>query len=328
MIKTPYKFILLATGPMLLYRLDIIRKVCPGIVDYLIIFTDSYSYDLYKSHHDCFHFVLMDEYRADDQFSLEHERILHCETDVEFISAFSEFYGRDKGLFFPWEIHRFVFPYLIENNITKFALTQTDFILRDSVDLINKFSDSIPDGSFTCPRMGKPCPTAPGRAFLEIQDQFPEITFSYDGDGYKYDGFFSGFNFKNIEDMNLFYNVWNTAIRFPILSRVTHISLMSHTDHIAHQLMYIFCAQRGYNIYDPHSFFRINRQLIGCHKSRIEDTIYVFKSPRKAWENLGFDYSDTTSISGFIKNNKSRFQSWYGPLKTDVTDTHVYTALT
>ena len=64
---------------------------------------------------------------------------------------------------------------------------------------------------------------------------------------------------------------------------------------------------------------------IGRHYSRVEDTIYT--GPKHYWDSYNFDYSDTTTISSFIKNNKEQLKNFYvGTFReVEITDNFVYT---
>jgi hypothetical protein len=51
---------------------------------------------------------------------------------------------------------------------------------------------------------------------------------------------------------------------------------------------------------------------------------YMLDMLKEAYR-YGFDYSDTSSISNFIKNNKEALINYYDMFESTVTDTHVYT---
>ena len=71
-----------------------------------------------------------------------------------------------------------------------------------------------------------------------------------------------------------------------------------------------------------------NYGLAMIHKTRPEDTFYSC-GYREVWAHFSFDYSDVTSISKFIQNNKQQLRNYYAqhlPVE-DITDTHVYTYL-
>ena len=73
---------------MMMYRLDIMKKSSPDIIkDYVIIFTDRYSYNLYKEkgYHNDFNFVIIDDIRNNFPISLEYEQILELPTEEEYL---------------------------------------------------------------------------------------------------------------------------------------------------------------------------------------------------------------------------------------------------
>jgi len=320
------KFVIPITGPLMKYRLEIIKEVSKSVIKHMIIFTDKYSYNLYKDYHNIFDFVIMDDYRNKDKFSIENELLLNCDTEEEYLKKFNEFYGDKTGVYYPWELHRFVFEYLMENNITNFVITQTDFIFYDDSDMMIEFFNTIPKGSLYTPLMGE---EGDKRDWLwnELQKKFKQIKFEYDGILKAADGFLRGFNFYNVEDMKLFYNIWSEAIKIPITNKYAHITKMAYTDFIVPWLMQVFAKQKNYNFNDMHDFTFMKKygKNIGRHYTRVEDTIYA--GPRPGWEKYGFDYSDTSSIKNFIKNNKVALKNYYGPFDVEITDEYVLTRM-
>ena len=321
------KFIIPITGPLLKYRLDIIREVSPNIKDHLIIFTDKFSYNLYEEHHDFFNFVLMDDYRNNNSFSLQYELFPDFKTEEEFLKGFHSFYGAETGVYYPWEVHRFIFEYLIENNILNFVITQTDFIFYDNSDMMDEFFRLIPKGSLYMPFMGE---EGDKRNWLwdDLQEKFKQIEFKYDGTLKAADGFLRGFNFHNIQDMQLFYDIWSEAIKMPITRKYGHITKMAYTDFIVPWLMQVFAKQKNYTFKDMHShtFVEKYNRYIGRNITRPEDTLYA--GARDAWQHHNFDYSNTSSIKNFIKNNKDELANFYsGTFEVTVTDNHIFTKL-
>ena len=320
------KLIIPITGPLLKYRLDIIREVSPNVKDHLIIFTDKFSYDLYEEHHDFFNFVLMDEYRNKDSFSLKYELLPEWKTEKEFLEKFDSFYSNDTGVFYPWEIHRFIFDYLIENNILNFVITQSDFIFQNDSAIIKEFFDTIPQGTFYTPLMGKE-PHNSNYIWSEIQNKFPQLKLKYDETLYATDGYFRGFYFNNVYDMKLFYNIWCEAIKIPIKNKSRHMTPLFYTDFIVPSLMQFFTKQKDYKLYDMYEFAFVKKfgKDIGKHYTRVEDTIYA--GEREQWKPHNFNYSNTSTVSNFIKNNKDQLKIYYGPFDTTITDKHVYTRM-
>lgn len=318
-------FVITLTGPLLKYRLDILRRVCPSVREYIIIFTDKFSYDLYHAHHDFFNFVIMDEYRNKSQFSIDHEILTEHTTEEEFLDDFSSVYNRDNGIYYPWEIHRFALDYLAENNILNFVLTQSDYIIRDDISLIREFFDSIPQGLIYAPTMGVD-PHRREHIWEPLQESFPEINLRYDGEIAMTDGYFRGFHFHSKDDIYLFLRIWNKAIEYPYLEKAHHSTSMAFTDHIYTQLAHIFKQERNYNIVDMYIPTLIRGVYIGRHATRPEDTIYA--GPREAWKVNNFDYTNTGSISEFIINNKDKLKQFYSnTFDVEITDSHVFTKL-
>ena len=321
------KFIIPITGPLMKYRLEIIKEVSPNVIKHIIIFTDKFSYNLYKDYHDVFNFVIMDDYRNKDKFSIDNEHLLNCDTEEEYLSKFNDFYNHEKGIYYPWEIHRFIFEYLMENNITNFVITQTDFIFYDNSDMMEEFFKSVPKGSLYMPFMGE---EGDKRNWLwdDLQKKFEQIEFKYDGTLRAADGYLRGFHFHSVEDMRLFYDIWSEAIKIPITKKYGHITKMAYTDFVVPWLMQVFAKQKNYTFKDMYEHILVKKfnRYIGRHITRPEDTLYAGK--RESWQHHNFDYSDVTSIKSFIKNNKDKLEKFYeGTFDVKITDNYVFTKL-
>lgn len=323
------KFIVTITGPLMMYRLDLMKKSSPNIIkDYVIIFTDNYSYNLYKEkgyHHD-FNFVIMDDIRKDYPISLEYERLLECSTEEEYLIKINSFYNKTNKQFYPYDIHRFILPYLAEHNILNFAIIDSDMMLNKDENIIKKYFESIPDSTMYMPWYdGDTNKVERINFFNEIKSFFPQISFDLDLIKTA-DGFIRGFNFKNKEDLMLFFNIWNKIIEFLFTSKQYYIGGYVILD-IAWVCPYVmqFFQNIGYTMESSYSLNEINN--IKCHRhcTRPEDTFYL--GPR--WPEENFNYFTTSSISDFIKHNKNQLISYYSkhlPV-LEITDTHVYTTI-
>lgn len=335
MKKTKGKFIIQLTGPFLKYRLDILAEACPEARHFLLCLTNKESYELYKEYHDFFQFIIMDDYRKDHPISLKHELFPNYKTEEEFCEKINSFYGKETGKFYSYDIHRFIFPYLIENNILNFAITDTDFILANDFNLLDRFFENVPEKSCYGPWFGEDLRDKELKLKFwkdEIQPYFPNIKlespFIRD-----LDGFTRGFNFENIEDMKLVYNLWNKSLETIFDNEYYNTYLkgnngvIMHTEWVIAHIMQFFQYQRNYKFIDSHSLFRVDYQTVGVHKTRVEDTFYLGKRP--GWENYNFDYSNVSSISNFIKNNKNQLHEYYSNHfgNFEITDTHVYTRI-
>ena len=335
-MKTNGKYIIQVTGPIVKYRLDILAKVCPEARHFLLVLTNKFSYDLYKEYHDFYEFVIMDDYRKDHPISLEFEQFPEYKTEEEFFEKIDTFYGNHLGRFYPYDIQRFIFPYLIENEILNFSFIDSDFILVNDFDLLNEYFTKVPAGSCYGPWHGEDGSQLELKRQMwdSLQKDFPQIKFEAPFTR-TVDGFMRGFHFRNKEEMVLLYNIWNGALDKVFTQDFGGQRIYGHgtkficqTEWVISYIMQYFEYQLGYSFVDCHNFVTVegtNRQ-IGRHYTRPEDTIYAGK--RECWNHFNFDYSDTTTISNFIKNNKEQLRAYYdGTFNVEVTDNHVYTSL-
>lgn len=331
-METKGKFVIQATGPILTYRLEILRKVCPVSRHFIIVLTNKFSYnEFYKNFHDFFEFVIMDDYRNDKPISLEFEQFPDFKTEEEFFQKIHTFYGNQTGKYYPFDIHRFIFPYLMKKNILNFAIIDSDFILVDDFNLLNDFFDNIPVGALYGPWHGED-------AFKEerikmwniIQPNFPQI--KLDSSFLRTcDGWIRGFHFRNLEEMELLYNLWNSGLDVTFTNNMFGYgsAIICQTEWVISHIMQFFENHLNYEFRDCYDFMSVKNHniKIGKHYTRVEDTIYA--GPRDCWKHFNFDYSDTSTISAFIKNNKEPLRKYYeGPFKhVNITDNFVYTKL-
>lgn len=331
------KFVMCVTGPLATYRFDIMKKVFPDIIkDYIIVFTNTFSLDLYKDYHKDFTFVNFDELRKDYPFSLENEQFMEVKTEEEFYKNVYEFYYRDfsrpgkKVNLYSYDIHRFALPWLAKNDILNFALIDNDFILTNDRGIVEDYFKEIPDntlyttwffgGDFNAKHIK--------HQFLkeEVQPLFPDKVFDY-SNLLNADGFIKGFKMGNKEDLILFFDIWNKSMKKLFannhyLHEITGGRLMFDNFWLSPYITGLF-KNWGYSIRNTHDF-RLSG-LVGRHYTRAEDTLYYQNRP--GWEMYNFDYSDMSSIKNFIKNNKEQLVKYYGPFKVEVTDSHVYTSM-
>jgi hypothetical protein len=330
-METFGKFIIQLTGPALKYRLDILANVCPELRHFLICLTNRESYELYKEYHNFFEFIIMDDYRIDYPISLEYEIFPSYKTEDEFFANINSFYGVQTHRFYPYDIHRFIFPYLIENNILNFAIADTDFIVKNDFELLNKFFQSIPEGTLYGPWHGEDSSNLQlkHKFWNEVQDFFPSMELKSPFVRTQ-DGWLRGFHFRNKEDMKLVYDIWNKSLDTLFQNKqyreilVGHNGTICQTEWVISYIIQFFEHQKKYSYINSEKLLQVDNQTIGRHYTRVEDTIYLGK--REVWNYLNFDYSDVSNISNFIKNNKEQLYRYYdGTFRVEVTDTHIYT---
>jgi hypothetical protein len=336
LIKTPGKYIIELTGPFLKYRLSILKDGCPNASDYLIFQTDQESYSMYSEYHNLFHFVLMDKYRENYPISLKYEVFPDFKTEKEFLENIGKFYNSTTGNYYPsGSIYRFMFPYLMENDILNFCNICSGTILTNDCDRLKTMFESVPSGCFYAPDMGSDNHGIDTKLKFwreAIQPLFPQIKLE-SPDLRARDGYVRGYHFKNKEDMKLFYDIWNTATEqlFTIPEYRRQLSgcsggMILEQEWVTGHLMNFFEHQLNYKFQYPEEITEVKRRKTMHHLGRPEDEIYM--EVKQGWRPQ-FDYSDKSSISAFIKNNKQRLFEYYNSnmINCEVTDEYVYTRL-
>lgn len=327
------KFIITVTGIVQSYRLEIIKKSSPDILkDHIIVFTDQHSYDLYTEHHDDFTFVIMDEYRKDYPFSFDHELLLKTLTEEDYWKQLKTFYSPQEKRFYSYDIHRFILPYLAENNILNFALIDSDVILSNDKNVLDKFFSNIPPGRMYAPFMAPEYKQERIDFFKkEIQPLFPQINFDLDF-VQGADGYIRGFHFYNKEELMLFFNVWNKATELlftnPNYSNFIFGSLIVDFCFLCPLIINYF-KDINYTFTNGLDLDHINGIAAFKHYQRPEDSFYNTIRNDYFDGYCKFNRDNINTISSFIKENKPQLQTYYnGAFRSiEITDTHVYTSI-
>lgn len=371
-------FIFNLFGPALKYRLDVFDYCSPNIKDYVIIMTDKKSYPFYKDYHSKYEFVFIDDIER-NELSLKCELLpSHFNTEEDHLKNLTSFYSENNANY-PYDINRFCFEFMIKKGITNFCIIDSDTSVVNDRNKIKEFFDSIPKGSTYAPfyiyeqteinQKNKFWNDVKELFNIDIDLSIPSIDldsnlkdlFNSGKIGCINDGYQKGFHFRSIEDMKVFYNIWDSAMRYlmkrkienPIDYSGNNMSLQIVSDgrniwsseFVCSNIFFFFQRSLNYkhisNIvmnpgdtysYDPNiaNPFGMFNKLICRHRPKPEDNLYYGKlSPRGAWFNYIFDYSNITSIKDFIKNNKEKLKEYYTEynFEVDITDTHVYPKL-
>ena len=320
------KIIIPIAGPPVRYRLEIMKKAFPDLLDYIILFTTRTSYPMYKDYHNDFKFVFIEDYQ--DEFSKtsdEFERFPEFETEEEYFKKIAGFKGA-----FSLDISRFIFPYLMENDIYNFIITETDFIFKNDVEMLEKVFNSVPEGTLYAPWMGDDIFSQNPKLWTNIQHLFPDIKLEYDEPIRMCDGFLRGFHFRNKADMSLFYEIYCEAMKDAIKDdKINKVGTkLYYVDYVVHILMQIFKKQKNYNWETCYEFTLIDGQKVGHHVCRPEDTFY--HSRVSTWEEkYKLDRKNVTSIEEYIKKNKEQLDYYYRDhgYVVEATDTHIFTSV-
>jgi hypothetical protein len=331
------KFIITISGPAMMYRLDLIKKSSPSIIkDFIIIFTDLYSFNIYKKYgYDRdFNFVIIDGIRENYPVSLKNEKFLEVSNEIDYFKELPRFYNNSanrNNTFYPYDIHRFIFLYCAENNILNFAIVDSDCVFVDSVDIVDRYFKDIPTRTLNTLWFGEDPERSVKerlRVFEAIQPFFPQITLNRDFLR-NADGFIRGFHFKNKDDLLLFFNIWNKALEVIFENWTDFFHLTSGT--IIYDSAWVspfimqFFQNIGYSLAYCHDYLHVKSlggSRVMSHFCRPEDTFY---NENRRWKE--YDYNiQYTDIASFIKHNKQQLKKYYEDRldNVEITDTHVY----
>lgn len=337
---TDGKFAMIMIGPLMNYRLkSLIFATPPDILkNDLVIFTDRFSYDLYADYHDKFNFVILDDIRKNFPISLEYEKTLDIEDEAEYSVELFNFYSMEQKRLFPFDIHRFILLYFIEQNILNFVIICSESILTEDPFISKQYFKNIPPKTVYGQWFGDDVNMETRCGFFKknFNNIYPEFNFHPNQKFINMDGWVKGFHFGSKEDGMLFFNMWNKSIE-ALLTQTNIYSLgivaskiMFCADFVTYYLMQYF-TQIGYSFNDFYKFLYINNTRVYSHMSKPEERLYVMNKLGIPfyWEPLNFDIKDARYIRDFVFKNKRALNDFY---KTripyyEITDEHVYLKL-
>lgn len=329
------KFIVHLSGPISKYRLDLFNKTSPNVKDHILFFTNKDSYDFYAEYHDKFNFIFIDDFRKDESESKKFEIFPDplFKSEEEYFKNVGNFYKNEKnGKYWPLETRRFIFKYLLDQNILNFCIVNNNIIFNKNPEIIKKFFDKIPPGSLYAPFHDQdrhlehrlPIWNSLQSSFSSIQLSSPFLRTC--------DGFLRGHHFYNKEDMTLYYDLWNACVNKVLSSNLEygHNGIIIQLEWISSHIMQFFEHNKDYSFFDYTEKERVDGNLVFKYITRPEDKLFP-ECRIQGWNYLKFDYSNISSISNFIRNNKEQLNKYYsqywgsGPF--EITDDHVITYL-
>jgi hypothetical protein len=339
-METKEKIIMLATGNFLKYRLDLIDYGYPNIAqERIIFFVDKCSYDnLPQIYKDKYKFVFIEDYQKSYPISQKYEKFL-CEKDeATYNDKIKTFYSRSTGNLYPYHITRLIFPYLIENDIKNFMILDSDYIFVDNSEQIAKAFDFLKPGEFHFPGYG----IKPGGSYNDLYikhfaEQYKDLKFEIE-EFSTWDGFSKGFHFKSLDDMQLFFDLWNSTCELFLSDYNNHMSfteisrdMMLANEWIIQYIAQVFKSNFNYEFKNSYSAFyseelKIN---IGYHASKPEEKLYYTYDVRSYTGYEIFTYENIKTVADFVKNNKEALNNFYlyripNNFTFNITDSHVY----
>lgn len=331
-----FKLAMFATGPLVKYRFDLLNYACPEIVkNHLIVLTDDYSRKLYSEYENIFNFVSLNNLRHEFEFSKVNEPILERTDPGDYAVSLQNYYNRANGCGRLWsyDLQRFLLRHMLRIGCVNFAIVDTDFIINSDINQVKAFFDNVPSGSlYTLFYTEHDTLSVHTKAVFfhkEIQPFFPSLNFAKDPTKfYPANDWIRGFHFKNTQDLELFFNVWNKSIEVVFKDPYWYGFLTGGNIIWNNHWMWYWIAQYFQSIdYKTINYWDLHKNgFLGIHHTRPEDTFYW--GNRDCWKHYNFDHSDTSSIAGFVKNNKNQLKEYYGGTFPciEITDTHVYTS--
>jgi hypothetical protein len=158
--------------------------------------------------------------RLDDirsEWSRQNETLIYEIEPEAYRQKFFEF--QKNGIRFPYAIHRFIIPYLIEKNITKFAILDSDCLINYGHEKeLEYFVDSIKNYCgdnqyFFGPVMSQTTHKEElWRVSFDVLKKYgiePLMINDMEETYPIFDGYLRGFWLNNVEDLKLFYDLWN-----------------------------------------------------------------------------------------------------------------------
>jgi hypothetical protein len=334
------KIIMLATGNFLRYRLDLIDYGYPNVAqEKIIFFVDKCSYEpLPEEYKNKYSFVFIEDCQKDYPVSEKYEKLL-CEPDeATYNDKIKTFYSTSTGNLYPYHITRLIFPYLIKNDIKNFIILDSDYMFIDNCDEIDKAFDFLKPGEFHFPLFGPKEAKYYNTLYKEhFSEKYKNLKFNIKEIN-NWDGFAKGFHFRSLNDMELFFNLWNDACELLLSDYNKLISfnetsrqMMLSNEWIIQYITEVFKDNLNYKVENTYSAFYSNESKlnIGRHVSRPEEKLYYSYDVCSYPGYEVFTYENIKTVADFVKKNKEALHNFYiyripENFELIITDSHVY----
>lgn len=272
-----------------------------------IIVVTNYT-DLLKDVEVDFNLTILDIDEIRDEWSKENEILIYDKDPITYRERLAEF--QSKGIKFPYSIQRCIIPWLINRGVSKFAILDADCLLNYHGELESEFNSKIKDlagNNFFGPCMDT---TSYKEEFLRLSDStlskyniedsviknIPPLYWCFDG-------WLRGFYFNDIEDLQLFYNLWDEILKESYKQKHSLLSHNAHTfsDEWLHGLvMYIFTKIGKASI--------VYEQGLAKHIYHPEN--HFHKLPHGLYKD-GYKLEETETREEFFKINRDKIIKFY-----------------
>jgi hypothetical protein len=235
------------------------------------------------------------------------------------IQNFRKFcYEQEKLYLLPVNVLRFAFKDLAQKNIKNICYIGNNVFMTNKQEIIDDYFTSIPAGTFHMPFIGTENEPVPCiiHAHLHdlLQEKFPTITFPQT---HNYmEGFQFGAHFRTVEDMILFYEIWDFMVeQYYIDSRNNWFNLLgggilgyTRFDDILGYLTRIFEVNFGYESFGFLKYW--DNSTLGFHLTTPHDTWY-YGGGLPPWNLLPPTIGDgVQTVEDYVKKYKNELM-WY-----------------
>lgn len=198
--------------------------------------------DLCNSTDKCLTVLDLDEERKNYTWSFELEPVPQQKTEPEYGLEFRK--NLLEGKRFSYSLNRFVIPWCIRNNVTKFFISDPDAHL--GIHRFNTFQDYLNEITTHIALMeenntpkensiGRVIGVRPSLVREKINDTFHDLLCSITGTSSEYpnmypqlDGIFKYYDFNTTSDLQIFFDTWNSARKIEIDPENTHLYGTAH----------------------------------------------------------------------------------------------------
>jgi hypothetical protein len=305
------KFYSISLGPILYKtRFEHFLDKNKDVLDNFVWVVD--NYELYEPHKDLIKIIDIDATRADHPWSNKYEILFNEKDPILFLKNYQSFCTHNKN-FYPLDLQRLAFLEFYKENTLNFNYIGTNIQITNNKNNIEEYFNKIQPGTFIAPYFD----IEPRKYFQadyikdDLQKLYPNLIIP--NTNYYFDGWGYGFHFRNKEELILFYQIWEDALKIYHTSKANKTlgtsAGYSNYESIIGWVMNIFVKNFGYKFDNIHKYWDSHKT--GMHLSLVHDT-WHYGSIRVGWTDFGFVLDDNIqTISDFISRNQEPLKAFY-----------------
>jgi hypothetical protein len=230
-----FYFIFYPIGPLYIKTLTVTFKYLPKEANVIVMTSTP---ELLKDIKVDFNLIVLDIDDIVDDFSKQYEPVIKETNDDLYIQKLRE--NIDNNIRFPYGKHRYIIPWLLERDITKFVILDSDCLINYNNELepiLNHFEEKYGDTNLL---FGPPMAWTYNvdMAYESFKDIFNKYNIdlnifpSLNNKITVFDGWMRGFYFKDKELLKLYFNLWDEILKKAY--ELDYISLYDMSNRVAH----------------------------------------------------------------------------------------------